>query len=117
MKKVLMTLAAVALLTVSTFACDLEGLLVGNTTLARKVRNYEKQGYTIVADQSFYSQYRYFAAPVAPYVDGSGTVVMVKSGTNYSLQTEYVYINFEGDVKTNGQCATTITDITTQTVY
>lgn len=112
-----MTLAAVALLTVSTFACDLEGLLVGNTTLARKVKNMERQGYTIVTDQSFYNQHRYFAAPTAPYADGFGTVVMIKSGTNYSLQTEYVTISFEGDVKTNGQCATTITDITTQTVY
>lgn len=117
MKKVLMTVAAVALLAVSTFACDLDGLLKGNTTLAKKVRNMERQGYELVLDQSWYSQYRYFAMPTAPYVDGSGVVVMRKSAGGYSLETEYVSISFEGDVKVNGQCSTTITDITTQTVY
>lgn len=102
---------------VFSFACDLDGLMRGNTTLAKQIKKYERQGYEVVIDQSFYNQHRYIVAPTAPYTDGFGTVVLRKSGTNYSLETTYVHINFEGNVKNNGQCSTSIIDITTNTVY
>jgi len=118
MKKVGASFVAAMLITVSVFACDLSDLMRGNTSLARAIRQYEKAGYVVVeGEQNFYSQFRYFAAPVAPYTDGSGTVVLRKSGENYSLQTEYVHISFEGNVEKNGRCTTSITDIYTQTVY
>ena len=117
MKKVLFTLVAIITLTATSFACDLSGLMKGNTTLATKVRNMERQGYVLVMDQSFYNQHRYFVAPTAPYVDGFGQVVMRKSAGGYSLETEYVTISFDGNVKKNNKCSTSITDVTTQTVY
>lgn len=117
MKKVF-SLIAVLALSISVFACDLQDLMTGNTTLAKKIRQFEKQGFTVVeGDQTFYSQYRYFAAPVAPYTDGSGQVTLVKSVGNYSLETTYVTISFTGQVTVQNKCVTSITDVTTQTIY
>lgn len=117
MKK-LVSLFAVLSLSISVFACDLQDLMSGHTTLAQTIRSYERQGYTVVnGDATYYSQYRYFAAPVAPYTDGAGQVTMMKNAGNYSLQTTYITISFTGDVTKNNKCTTSITDVTSQVVY
>lgn len=117
-KKLTLTLVTAVVFALSVFACDLSDLMIGNTSLARTIRQYEKRGYEVVyGDQTYYNQFRYFMEPVAPYVDGSGTVQMKKSAGNYSLQVDYININFEATAETNGRCTTDIIDITTQTVY
>lgn len=117
MKKLILTFVIAIIATASSFACDLDGLMRGNTTLAKKVKNYERQGYVVVLDQSYFNHHRYLIAPTAPYQDGFGAVILRRSQGGLSLTTEYVTISFNGDVKNNGRCTTSITDITTQTIY
>lgn len=118
LKVTMLSLVAGVLSIASAFACDLTDLMRGNTSLAREIKKLERQGYVVVeGDMTYYSQYRYFMEPTAPYVDGSGQVTMRRSAGNYSLTTEYITISFEADVKTNNQCATTIIDETYNVVY
>lgn len=117
MRKIGILLGLTAFVSIIAFACTLNGLMKGNTSLAREIRKYERQGYVLVEDQSYYNQHRYIVAPTPPYVDGFGEVTMRKSAGNYSLETTYLTISFDGLVKKNNKCATTIKDVTTNTVY
>lgn len=112
------TLVAAVLFTLSVFAADLHELMNGNTSLARTIRQYEREGYVVVeGDQTYYNQARYFAEPTAPYYDGSGQVTLRKSAGNYSLTTTYVTITFDATTLHNGRSITHITGEYTQTVY
>ena len=117
MRKLGILLGLTAITGLLAFACSLGDLTKGNTSLAREIKKLERQGFVMVEDQSFYNQHRYIVAPTPPYVDGFGSVTMRKSAGNYSLETTYLTITFDGLVKKNGRCATEIKDVTTSTVY
>lgn len=98
-------------------ACTLSGLTKGNTTLAKEMRNLSKDGFEYRADMSYYNQHRYLVAPTAPYVDGFGEVVMMKSAGGYSLTTWYAHISFEGWVNGNNKCSTKNVSTYIETIY